>query len=156
MCGVLCLSVSGVEASKAQRQVTVTVHRIAEIDDLDTNFLGIGDKPDFYAEIWIDGNYHKTENFSHSDGRPMWTFTAPATGNVADIRIRLWDDDGGLEGKDDHIDINPARGEKDLMIRFDTASGTLLNNTYGVVGSEYLYTQGGGEKGKAQLWFTVK
>jgi hypothetical protein len=30
-----------------------------------------------------------------------------------------------------------------------------MNNVYAVVGSEYLYSQGGGEKGKAQIWFTV-
>ena len=144
MCGLLCLSAFGVEASKTQRTVTVTVHRVAQID-----------QPDFYAEIWIDGNYHRTQNFSHSDGKPFWTFSAPATGAVADIKIKLWDDDGGLEGKDDHVDINPMNGEKDLNLRFNTASGNLLSNTYAVVGSEYLYSQGGGEKGRAQIWFTV-
>ena len=154
MCGLLCLSAFGVEASKTQRTVTVTIHRVAQIDQLDKSFL-IGDKPDFYAEIWIDGNYHRTSNFSHSDGKPYWTFSAPANGAVADIKIRLWDDDGGLEGKDDHVDINPMDGQKDLNLRFNTASGNLLNNVYAVVGSEYLYSQGGGEKGKAQIWFTV-
>ena len=74
---------------------------------------------------------------------------------TADIKIRLWDDDGGWEGKDDHVDINPNKGEKDLNLSFNTQSGSLVNNLYGVVGSEYLYSQGGGEKGKAQIWFTV-
>jgi len=154
MGGLLCLSALGVEASNAQRTITVTIHRVAQIDQLDKSFL-IGDAPDFYAEIWINGNYHKTANFSHSDGTPNWTFSAPVDAATADIKIRLWDDDGGWEGKDDHVDINPNKGEKDLNLSFNTQSGSLVNNLYGVVGSEYLYSQGGGEKGKAQIWFTV-
>ena len=154
MCGLLCLSAPGVEGSNTQRTITVTIHRVAQIDQLDRNIL-VGDKPDFYAEIWINKNYHKTAVFSDSDGTPKWTFSAIVNSPTADVKIRLWDDDGGLEGKDDHVDINPMKGEKDLNLSFNTQSGSLVNNHYGVVGSEYLYSQGGGEKGRAQIWFTV-
>ena len=155
MCGLLCVSAIGVEASNTeQRTITVTIHRVAQIDQLDRSFL-IGNAPDFYAEVWINENYFKTPIMSKSDGKPNWTFSVPINTATADIKIRLWDDDGGLEGKDDHVDINPMKGDKDLNLSFNTQSGSLVNNLYGVVGSEHLFSQGGGEKGRGQIWFTV-
>src|ERR1051325_9895438 len=107
VCGLLCLGAFGVGANNSPRDVTVTINRVAQKDRLDNPLLFVGDRPDFYAEIWIDGPYHKTANFSKSDGRPFgWTFSAPVSGNVAEVRIRLMDDDGGTENKDDHVDIN--------------------------------------------------
>lgn len=155
-CGALCLCAIGTGAASAQKQVTVTIHRVAQMDDLDKDVLFINDKADFYAEIWIDGYYYKTKNFSTNDGEPMWTFTAPATKPVSEIRIRLWDDDGGFENKDDHVDINPNASEKDLVLRYDTNSHQVLNNVYARVESTYLYTEGGGDRGKGRLWFTVR
>lgn len=132
--------------------VTVTVHRVAQIDNLD-KFDVDPDRADFYAQIWIAGEEHKTKNFSFDDGRPYWTFTAEASGKVA-IRIKLLDDDGGMEEKDDFVDINRRKGKKDLNFTFNSKTGRITGDVTGRAG-RMIHSWGGGDSDKGSIWFTV-
>jgi hypothetical protein len=148
---LLCVGAMGVEASNAQRTVTVTINRVAQMDRLDNPLLFVGDRPDFYAEIWINGQYHKTANM----GKPFgWTFSVPVTTDIANIRIRLMEDDGGLEGVDDHVDINPLPNQKDLDITFDCSKGSISSTPFEMM-ADGLYSQGGGDSERGKIWFTI-
>ena len=55
-----------------------------------------------------------------ADISPAWqTFKfIPASTNSTVVHYELWDEDGGVRGDDDHCDINPVAGKKDLDFTF--------------------------------------
>ena len=151
---LLVMGTLGVEATRAQRAVTVTVHRVAQIDNLDKDLPFLEDRADFYAEIWIDGRYHRTPNMSKNDGRPYWRFTSSTYDRNVLIRMKLIDDDGGLERKDDYVDINRRSLDKDLVFTFDTWKGRITGDVSGSAGS-MIHSFGAGDSTKGEIWFTV-
>src|SRR5688500_8395954 len=85
-----------------QTTVTVVIHRVAQVDNLD-KFEALGaDHADFYTTIWIDGQRFQSNIMSEDDGKPeTWRYSAETSKTLVPIRIKLADDDGGLEEKDD-------------------------------------------------------
>lgn len=138
-----------------QDRVTVIVHRVKQLNNLDSDLPLEHDDADFYALIWIDGQQFRTKNFSEDDGRPYWTITGFTNKRRVPVRIQLMDDDGGLENKDDHVDINPWSNKKDLSFTFDTRTRRIVGDVNGRAG-KFLSSQGGDEAMKGRIWFTVE
>ena len=151
---VFALGVMSVVAGTAQRRVTLTVHRVAQTDNLDRDVL-IKDRADFYALVWIDDQEFKTKNFSDDDGRPYWTITGHTEKSIVPIRIRLMDDDGGLERGDDHVDINPVSGEKDLMFWYNLDTHQVWGDVSGRA-KQMLMSFGEGDNDRGRIWFTIE
>lgn len=141
--------------ASAQKTVTVNINRIAQIDNLD-KFDVDPDRADFYALVWIDGHaFPKTKNFSFDDGKPNWSFKMWTKKRFVPIRIKLNDDDGGLEEADDFVDINMRKGKKDLNFVLDTRTGRVTGDVRGSRGRQ-IYSYGGGDNDKGKIWFTVR
>jgi hypothetical protein len=142
-------------AGPKARTVTVTIHRVKEINNLDKD-IPRKDQADFFARVWIGGVATRTETLSKDDGYPNWTISAPVTTTKVRIKIAIHDDDGGLEEKDDKADICPAIGKKDLDLVYDTKSGRITGDVSGRRGRKIHARGGGTDSDKAQVWFTVK
>lgn len=151
---ITTLTLSALAAVSMAQYVTVTVHRVRQLDDLDKSTLFITkDRADFKAQIWIDGKMWMSKPLSDDDGHPYWTFTARARPN-AHIRIKLIEDDGGLERKDDFVDINPTFQRKDLHLMFNQNTGRISGDLRGRQG-QIIRTAGGGDSSKGELWFSI-
>ncbi len=131
LAGLMALSVADAGPRPLNRRVTVTVHRVTQISNMDSDPPFTKDDADFYALVWIDGRRFRTKNFSRDDGRPYWTLTGHSAKAAVPIRIRLMDDDGGLENRDDQVDVNPNPDEKDIVLYFYPATGELIGDGYG-------------------------
>ncbi|MBX3118897.1 MAG: hypothetical protein KF784_07505 [Fimbriimonadaceae bacterium] len=151
------ICVSAAKPTPKSTPVTVTIHRVKQDDDLDKPTFGITkDRADFYVKIWIDGKRWVSKNFSTDDGRPKdWRFTVPVTSNTTKIRIKLCDDDGGLEEQDDFVDINPKDKKKDLDLVYNISRGTISGDLKGSRG-KIIHAKGKGDSSQGELWFSVK
>lgn len=150
----LAIAGIGIAAQADARLITVQINRVAQIDNLD-KFDVDPDRADFYAQIWIDGKLHRTKNFSFDDGKPYWSFEHDSSKRYVPIRIKLLDDDGGLEEADDFVDINRRKGKKDLNFILDTRTGRISGDVRGRRGQN-IYSYGGGDSDKGKIWFTVR
>jgi hypothetical protein len=139
---------------QSPKWVTISVNHVAQIDDLDKNDVLGKDRADFYALIWVDGDVYRSKVFSSDDGNPNWSLRVPVSGDSSTIRIRLMDDDGGLEGKDDHVDINPASGAKDLNFTFNSATHSITGDMTGTAGS-WMSSSGLGDNDKGRITFSI-
>lgn len=92
---------------------------------------------------------------SKDDGRPNWRFTAPSGTNVANVRIKLVEDDGGLEKKDDFVDINPKANKKDLYLKFNQRTGRVSGDASGRRG-QTIRSRGKYDSGQSEIWFTIR
>jgi hypothetical protein len=143
------------QRARAAHRVTVVVNRVAQVDNLD-KFDVNPDRADFYAKIKIGNDkVQSTKNFSQDDGAPNWKVTSAVRGRYVPIMISLWDDDGGLEEKDDHVDVCPAGNKKDLNLTYDTVTGRITGDVSGRR-NQVIYARGGGDDDKGKIWFTVK
>ncbi|HVL39852.1 MAG TPA: C2 domain-containing protein [Fimbriimonadaceae bacterium] len=154
------LGLTGSTISEAGQQqptfktVTVTIHRVAATDNLDGDFIK-KDEADFYARVWIGGFSHRTETMSKDDARPNWRISESVTANVVPIKICMMDDDGGLEEKDDHVDINPQEGEKCLNLWYNTTTGQISGDLAGPSTRMFATRGGGKDSDKARIWFSI-
>jgi hypothetical protein len=147
---IACL---GLATAASAKDVTVRINRVAQIDNLD-KFDVDPDRADFYAQIWINGQLHRTKNFSFDDGKPYWTFSQNVRTRYVKIRIKLLDDDGGLEEADDFVDINPRKGKKDLHFILDTKTGRITGDVHGRRNMS-IYSYGEGDTDQGKIWFSV-
>jgi len=155
LCAAGVLAASGVFAAPSKaKDVTVTILRVAQVDNLDKGDALGKDDADFYVQIWINGKLWRSENMSKDDGRPNWTFSVPASKRNVPIRIKLIDDDGGLEEQDDFVDINRRGGKKDLNLTLNTRNGRITGDVSGRRG-KVLRSWGGGDTDKAQIWLMI-
>lgn len=145
------------EAIAAQRhKVWVTIYRVKQIDDLDPSTPGVTkDRADFYVQITIDGQEYTSEKMATDDGKPGWTYEVWTDKPSVPIRVKLIDDDGNLERKDDYVDIHPRKGKKDLDLRYNLNSKRVTGDVSGKRGSR-LHSAGGGDSDRGEIWFTVK
>jgi hypothetical protein len=151
----MMLSAADAGPKKKDHRVTVIVHRVTQISNMDSDPPFVKDDADFYALVWIDGQAFRTKNFSKDDGRPYWTLTATSSKSLVPIRIRLMDDDGGLENKDDPVDVNPMPDEKDILVYFNPATGQITGDAFG---RKYrmLNFEGNGDGKKGKIAFTIE
>lgn len=87
------------------RVIIEEVHGVGDIDDLTA--------PDFYPVVVINGqrdSRREIDNERHII--PNWTFSEQAhlVPNVG-VNIAIWDEDGGLNFKDNLVDISPIAGD---------------------------------------------
>jgi len=142
--------------TKQDNAVSVKVLRVAQRVNLDKGDLFTRDDADFYAKVSIgQSGMMRSPNHSDDDGHPGWEFTRSASGRYVGIRIELWDDDGGLEEKDDHVDINPMGNKKDLDLVLDTVTGNISGDVNGHRG-QLLNVLGGGDDDKGEIWFQIQ
>ncbi len=143
-------------SAASARPITVTIHRITQIDDLDKSTFGFTkDRADFYVQVTINGVMKQSKVKSGDTIRPNWRFRSDASSRYVNIRIKVIDDDGGLERKDDFVDVNPAADKKDLNLRYDTKMGRFTGSVSGRKGTTYSST-GKGDSGRGRLWFSVR
>lgn len=137
------------------RWVTVTIHRLKEISNLDKDFPR-KDQADFFAQIWIAGKATNTRVMSKDDGWPNWRVRGWVPGNTTKIKIRIMDDDGGMEEDDDHVDVAPRIGDKDLDLTFNAKTGRVTGDVRGRR-NQRIHARGGGEDSdKAEIWFSIR
>jgi hypothetical protein len=142
-------------AGGSRKPVTVSILRVAQITNLDKGDWMKTDRADFYSLVKIgNGKLEKSVNHSDDDGHPGWVFYGHTTQRYVNIRIKLDDDDGGMEKKDDYVDINPRAGKKDLNLVLDTKTGRITGDVTGKRG-QTLYSQGGGDSDKGKIWFKI-
>lgn len=136
--------------------VTVRILRVRQIDDLEGPLNG---KPDFRASIAIDGERRWMLEVSGKDLTPgsLWFFTKEECGNLVKITIALWEDDAmrrGVAHRDEHCDINPRRGSRDLKLTYHPITGRIAGDVSGRRG-DVIRVRGAGESNRAEIWFSV-
>ena len=138
------------------RAFTIRIHKVAQTDNLDA-FDALGaDRADFYAKMWVNGKeMGSTKNVSWDEAGTNWRWNLVSADRYVHIKLRLLDDDGALEGKDDHVDINSMSGKKDLDFVYDTWTGTFSGDINGRRGTQY-HAAGEGDSMRGQLWFSVQ
>lgn len=151
---------AGVGATQAGpqkgRMVTVKIWRVAQVDNLDKGDQLGTDRADFYALVKIgNGELTRSGNHSDDDGHPGWEFYGESSARMVPIRIKINDDDGGLEEQDDYVDVSPVSNKKDLNVMFDTKTGRISGDVRGRRG-QIIYTIGRGDNDKGKLWFSIK
>ena len=131
----------------------IVIARIKAIDNLDANILQ-ADRADFFAIVTVNDIQYKTRVMAMDDGRPGWEIPLPALVDSAVVRIRIMDDDGGLESGDDHVDISRAKDKKDLVFTYIPGTGMVTGDVNGWKGDSF-YTRGWYDGDKAHLWFSI-
>jgi hypothetical protein len=153
---VAALAVVPFAAGPKAKTVTVTIWRVAQVDNLDKGDQLKADRADFYALVKIGaGPLVRSGNHSDDDGHPGWKFFGDAGSRYVPIRIKINDDDGGFEEQDDYVDVCPKSNKKDLNLVFDTKTGRISGDVKGRRG-QIIYTIGRGDNDKGKLWFSVK
>lgn len=149
------LLIAGSALAGPAKKVTVSIMRVAQINNLDKGDWIKKDNADFYALVTIGkGRQQKSVNHSDDDGHPGWVFQGTSATRYVKIRIKIDDDDGGMERKDDYVDINRRAGKKDLNLVLDTKTGRITGDVTGRRG-QTLYSQGGGDSDKGKVWFKI-
>ena len=152
---VAALGIVGAATAK-QSTFSLSMYKVAQTDNLDKlDALG-SDKADFYVQLWINGkDMGRSKNVSSDVGETDWVRNLSSANRYVKIRIRLMEDDGGLEGDDDHVDINPMSGKKDLDLVYDTHTGRITGDMDGRRGVN-IHAAGEGDSDRGQLWFKIE
>ena len=149
------LLLSGNAIAGSRKPITVSIVRVAQIDNLDKGDWMKTDRADFYSIVQIGSQRPKRSvNHSDDDGHPGWDFYGSSNQRYVPIRIKIDDDDGALERKDDYVDVNPRRGKKDLNLVLDTKTGRISGDAQGWRG-KMMYSQGAGDSDRAKVWFKI-
>ncbi len=155
LAGLLVAGAAEAQNRGRTRYLTIHVSKVSQLDNLDKGDVLSPDRADFKMVVWVDGRQYTTKNFSWDDGNPRWTIRAPFSGNTADIRIRLLDDDGGLEEKDDHVDINPISGMKDLNFTYNASNRRIRGDVTGRRNVP-ITAIGKGDDDRGRITFTIR
>lgn len=120
-----------------QRAIIVRTVRVAEKGDVGVfeSKIDPGGQADFYGKVTVAGqSFVEAMQLDKASVSPAWTTIKflPATTAQTPILYELWDEDGGTGGDDDHCDINPARGVRDLNWNFVVSSHNNTGNITGV------------------------
>jgi hypothetical protein len=143
------------QAQEAARHFNLKIDRVAQTNNLDKIDAFGSDKADFYACVWVNGRkMGDSKTVSTDDGHVNWMWSGNTGSRYVSIKIRLYDDDGGLENQDDHVDINPMPKKKDLELTFDTETGQITGDMEGFRG-QLLHASGEGDDMRGQVWFTI-
>lgn len=146
---------------------TVVVVQILEVNpntDLegDDDFVPFYDNhADIYGFVTIDGNEFELPIIKDDD-HPHWEATGARSGmfeqtvstSPVPISIDIWEGDSGLTFDDDHVDINPIPGKKQLEFEFDLCALRLSGDVTGSPQGR-LESSGGSGKDAATIVFNV-
>jgi hypothetical protein len=132
----------------------ISVRMLHAIDNLDKGDALGKNRADFFAIVIVNGVTYKTEIMSKDRGNPNWIIPMDRTKRYSKVHFTLMDDDGGLEGKDDHVDINPRSGHKDLMFTFDRSTGRISGDVTGRM-NQKISSTGAGDNDKGEISFVV-
>ena len=136
-----------------QGQLTATVNRVR--GDFDNDIWPTTDASDFYTILSIAGNEWRSGTRGGSDDlRPNWQFSQSVTATTVPITIKIYDEDGGANGADDHVDIDPNSGDKDLNLTYNLFTGQITGDVSGTQGQQ-LYARGRGDSDQGEVWFTL-
>ena len=133
------------------RAIIIRTLKVSEKDDVGFFELKIdplGDA-DFYARIGMaDQLFTEGTRQDKSSLDPGWTTVkfVPNSMQSIPIHYELWDEDGGLRGDDDEIDINPLSGKRDLDFVFSPSDHVITGDIIGIHDSENLAVQIAGNK----------
>jgi uncharacterized repeat protein (TIGR01451 family) len=107
----------------------LTINKIHQIESPDSTGDG-----NYFPEIRIgDGGLQRRTPVEDDDFNPSvlpdpWIFTqdvqVPDDTTKVPVLIRLWDEDGGVSGGDDKLDISPQNQDDDLELVYDIATDT--------------------------------
>lgn len=142
------------------RNVTVIIDRVRQIDNLDTDIPFFPDRADFFPRVMIDGKtFTKLDIGGQDDVRPPdWNFTSQAGSQLVPITIRLFDDDSPLSP--DAVDINPASGRKELNLLYDMVTGTVRDQNnpsqvYATAPGQTISLSGAGDDDRGAIEFRI-
>lgn len=139
--------------------VEVVINSVHQLDDIDT-----AGAADFYAKVRI-GDFPQERTGTYEDAMnitPNWTFRRQvARGTGLPVMIEIWDEDGGFNGGDDHVDINPNPG-RSLRLWVNTTSEGIKHQDLVVIegvaqsGGVVMGIAAGDEDDRARMSFTVR
>lgn len=132
----------------------LVIQRLKAIDNLDGGDFLSPDRADFYAIVTVNDIEYKTRIMAKDDGKPGWEIPLPRLEESARVKIRIFDEDGGLEGGDDHVDISRAKDKKDLVFTYIPGTGMISGDVNGWKGQSF-YTRGWHDGDKAHFWFAI-
>lgn len=150
---------SSLSFSTGTEFVVVEITQIREIDDRDVGAL---DQADWYSTANIAGDEYRSGIIFGRDEfnfltKPYGPFSyvkpMPAGTEPVPIMLRLFDEDGGLYGDDDHCDISPAAGIKNLRITYDRRTGGI---TGAITANGGATVRGAGDGNRAEIAFRVR
>ncbi|MBS1715744.1 MAG: hypothetical protein JST30_15565 [Armatimonadetes bacterium] len=133
----------------------LSIQRVEQIDNLDKGDALGKNRADFYAIVTVNGVRTQTQVLATDDGRPDWNIPLDYSKRVSRITVRLMDDDGGLEAKDDHADICPKAHRKDLTFTYDRGTGRLSGDVRGRL-NRSVVSEGLGDDDRARITFVVR
>ena len=139
--------------------VVVEITKIHEVDDRD---LGSADEADWYSTATIAGQEYRSGFINGEDDfnflqKPYGPFTyikaVLKSTTPVPITLALFDEDGFLRGDDDHCDISPVRGRKDLRLSYNRATGALSGDVSATGGATVRGSSSDGDE--AEISFRV-
>lgn len=131
------------------------ITRIEQVDDLDPANITGRNRADFYAVVSVDGMKYKTNVMAADAGRPEWIIPLKPYKRFQNVCVQIMEEDSGFEGSDDHVDINPMPGKKNLDIRVDTYYGRVTGDLKAEA-RKPLMVSGEGDTGKAKMTFWIE
>lgn len=130
------------------------IKHLHAIDNLDAGDALGANRADFFALVTVNGKMYKTEIMAKDDGSPNWMIPLDRSTKINNIHIALMDEDGGLESKDDHVDINPRTNHKDLIFTYNRSTGRMRGDVNNKL-YETVTSQGGGDDDKGIMTFVI-
>lgn len=141
----------------------VVMVRIDRVEALDPN-IDYGSDADFYAKVRVADKWFSTGTVVGEDDIwpqkvhpfhwffPRWIAGRP---DSVPVRIEVWDEDGGLNGPDDRVDITPVGGYA-LDLNYWPAGESVTRDI--VQKGPDFYTKGNPTGGgdHARIWFTIE
>ncbi len=111
---------------------------------------------DFYTRVSFDnGNtWLRSPQKTGNDIQPNWTLSQLVGGATIPITIQVYDNDSFLRGQNDHVDIDPDRGDRDINLLYNLFTGEISGDLLEIK-DQWFYSQGGGDSSSGEIWFTV-
>ena len=150
--------------ARSMNKVAVIVRTLA-VNELPVGLfesrIDTGGDADFYARVTVQNrSYLEAMQLDDAHVNPDWQTIALINPNTSTVPIQyeLWDEDGGVRGDDDVVDINPGVGDV-LSFQLNPATQSLSGDVRGVHNSEAkAFTRRGndGDRAKVRLYVTTK
>ena len=151
---VVAAAQSGAPAPDYRGVPFLLIRTVEQIDNLDKGDVLGKNNADFYAIVTVNGVKTKTKVDAKDFARPYWQIPMDMTTRYSDVTIRIMEDDGGLEGKDDHADINPFPNRKDIRFWYDRTTGRVMGDVRGELNETFIF-EGAGDTDRARITFMV-